>query len=86
VLEQALSEAVTMLKEKAIMLRQLAVKANPHSAATGYLIEQAEQDDEHARIIQSRLLRSDSGLHPSMDTTAEVLAEVAKEMRLRPSD
>src|SRR5215212_5648034 len=39
-LEQALYEAVRGLKEKAMLLRQLSVRANPASPATAYLIEQ----------------------------------------------
>ena len=42
VLEQAIMEAVRELKEKGMLLRQLAAMLNPHSTTTAALIEQAD--------------------------------------------
>ena len=55
-LEQAIVEAMRGLKEKALLLRQLAAIANPCSPHTAFLIEQADQDDEHVRLLDTHLL------------------------------
>jgi two-component system, chemotaxis family, protein-glutamate methylesterase/glutaminase len=86
VLQQALQEAVRVLREKATLLRQLAVKSNPRSATTGHLIAQADQDDEHARLIQTQLLDGDAAADGPADMTAEVVGQLVREMRRRPDD
>src|SRR5215208_2643457 len=56
-LEQAVMEAVRGLKEKSMLLRQLAARSDPHSETTMRLVEQADQDEENARLLRSHLLR-----------------------------
>jgi two-component system, chemotaxis family, protein-glutamate methylesterase/glutaminase len=84
-LEQAVFEAIRGLKEKAILLRQLAAVADPRSPNTIYLIEQADQDDEHARLLQTHLLGADQAHMTSIDATAGVIGDMVREMR-RPAD
>jgi two-component system chemotaxis response regulator CheB len=84
-LEQAVFEAIRGLKEKAILLRQLAALADARSPNTGYLIEQADQDDEHARLLQTHLLGGGQEHLTSIDATAGVIGEMVREMR-RPAD
>jgi two-component system, chemotaxis family, protein-glutamate methylesterase/glutaminase len=81
-LEQALFEAVRTLKEKSMLLRQLAVISN-HESATARLIEQADQDDEHARLIRSHLLDREE---QSIDASDDILADLAQDMRRRTDD
>ncbi len=61
-LEQALMEAVRGLKEKGLLLRQLAAMLNPMNEHTGYLIEQADQHDENARLVETHLLDGGTGV------------------------
>jgi two-component system, chemotaxis family, protein-glutamate methylesterase/glutaminase len=82
-LEQALIEAVRTLREKSMLLRQLAVISSQTSEATARLIEQADQDDEHARLIRSHLL--DREEH-SIDVSDDILADLAQDMRRRSDD
>ncbi len=84
-LNQALSEAVRTLKEKATLLRQLAVKLNPQDETAIGLLEQADQDQEHARFLQSELLEGQPEA-PSIDITDEALAQVVRRMRRRTDD
>src|SRR5436853_561900 len=79
-LRQAVSEAVRTLKEKATLLRQLSLKANPNSETTAMLIEQADQEDEHARVLQSQLLEGGAE-NPSIDTALDTMARTARESR-----
>ncbi len=83
VLDQALYEAVRGLREKSLLVRQLAAKSNPKSPTTGYLIEQADQAEEHARLIETRLLDG-AGIAASVETTADLMADVVREIRRRP--
>jgi two-component system, chemotaxis family, protein-glutamate methylesterase/glutaminase len=55
-LEAALFEAVRLLKEKAILLRQVAQKAAATGEAGARLLEQAGVDESHAILIHKRLL------------------------------
>jgi two-component system chemotaxis response regulator CheB len=84
-LEQALMEAVRGLKEKGLLLRQLAAMLNPANEHTAYLIEQADQHDEHARLVQTHLLDGATGVR-SIDTSDHVIAQVVSEMRRVPDD
>src|SRR5215208_3690558 len=79
--EQAVMEAVRVLKEKSFLIRQLAMTVNPHSEATMRLIEQADQDEENARLLRSHLLDDEEG--ESMDTADDVLEDVVREVRRR---
>jgi two-component system chemotaxis response regulator CheB len=85
-LEQAVFEAIRGLKEKAILLRQLAAIANPHSPNTAYLIEQADQDEEHARLLQANLPDESGEDLVSIDPTAAIIAEMVREMRRAADD
>jgi two-component system, chemotaxis family, protein-glutamate methylesterase/glutaminase len=79
--EHALHEAVRLLREKSILLRQLAVTVRHSSAgAIGDLIEQADQNDEHARLIRSRLLLDNTQINPDPDI-AQAVAEVVEEFK-----
>jgi two-component system chemotaxis response regulator CheB len=84
-LEQAVVEAVRALKEKSLLIRQLAAAANPRSETTMRLIEQAEQDEENARLLRSHLLEDDQA-GPSMDTTNDVLSDMVRDLRRRADD
>jgi len=86
VLEQAIMEAVRELKEKGMLLRQLATMLSPQSAATAALIEEADQQDEHSRLLQTHLLGGGDELPASISTTDRVLGEVAHEFRRPPDD
>jgi two-component system, chemotaxis family, protein-glutamate methylesterase/glutaminase len=55
-LEAALFEAVRLLKEKAMLLRQVAAKAAASGDAGARLLEQAGVDEGHAMLIQAQLL------------------------------
>jgi hypothetical protein len=83
VLEQAIMEAVRELKEKGMLLRQLATMLTPQSATTAALIEEADQHDEHSRLLQIHLLGGGEELPVS--TTDRLMDEVVHEMR-RPAD
>jgi two-component system chemotaxis response regulator CheB len=83
-LEQAIFEAIRVLKEKSILLRQLATLLDPNSPTTAYVIEQADQDVEHARLLQTNLI--DEGGMSSIDTAADLLSEIAREIRRPPDD
>jgi len=85
-LEQAASEAVRILREKAVMLRQLAARCNPGSPNTALLIDQAEQDDKHAWLLDMHILRGQYGRANSVDALLPVLSDVAAETRRRPDD
>jgi two-component system chemotaxis response regulator CheB len=84
-LEQAVMEAVRVLKEKAMLLRQLAVQLDPQSMTTAEVVEQAEQDDEHARLLQSHLLAK-SDAPSSIDITEILATRIVREMRRPPDD
>jgi two-component system chemotaxis response regulator CheB len=60
-LEAALLEAVRLLKEKAVLLRQVAAKPSDtrFGADPERLLEQASVDEEHARLLQSELIERD---------------------------
>jgi two-component system chemotaxis response regulator CheB len=85
-LEQAIHEAIRGLKEKATLLRQLALRANPVSPTTAHLIEQADQDEEHARLLRSHLLDEKPEVESSIDTTEDVIAAFVREMRRAADD
>jgi two-component system chemotaxis response regulator CheB len=72
-LEAALLEAVRLLREKAMLLRQVAGKAAPAGQSGARLLEQAAVDDAHASLIQSRLLEG----QPSSLSNGQVEADVA---------
>jgi two-component system, chemotaxis family, protein-glutamate methylesterase/glutaminase len=84
--EQAIYEAIRTLREKAMLLRQLAVISNPRSEVTAGLIEQADQDDEHARLLATHLLGDDSAGPIHCDTTDDLLTQMAQELRRRADD
>ena len=84
VLEQAIMEAVRELKEKGMLLRQLAAQLNPHSITTAALLEEADQQDEHSRLLQTHLL-GDADASAGISTTDRLMVDVAHEMR-RPAD
>jgi two-component system chemotaxis response regulator CheB len=84
-LRQAVVEAVRTLREKSMLLRQLGALANPASRATADLIEQADQDEEHARLLQTRLLGEESPGN-SADPTEHLLRQVAREWPRTPDD
>jgi two-component system, chemotaxis family, protein-glutamate methylesterase/glutaminase len=73
-LEAALLEAVRLLREKAMLLRQVAGKAAPAGQSGARLLEQAAVDDAHASLIQSRLLEG----QPSSLSNGQVEADVAQ--------
>jgi len=81
-----LHEAIRGLKEKATLLRQLALRANPVSPTTAHLIEQADQDEEHARLLLSHLLDEKPEVESSIDTTEDVIAAFVREMRRAADD
>jgi two-component system, chemotaxis family, protein-glutamate methylesterase/glutaminase len=85
-LTQAIAEAARGLKEKALLLRQLAAAANPHSRNTGFLIEQADQDDEHARLLETHLLHNGKEDVVSSDPAGDIIAEMVREMRRAADD
>ena len=85
VLEQAIMEAVRELKEKGMLLRQLATMLTPQSATTAALIEEADQHDEHSRLLQTHLLGGGEELPASISTTDRLMGEVVHEIR-RPAD
>jgi two-component system, chemotaxis family, protein-glutamate methylesterase/glutaminase len=74
-LEAALFEAVRLLKEKAMLLRQVAAKAAASADAGARLLEQAGVDEGHARLIQTQLLEG----HPTSLSNASVESDVARE-------
>lgn len=85
-LEQAIYEAIRGLKEKAILLRQFAAVAKTGSANTAFLIEQADQDDENARLLETHLLEGAQDDLTSIDPSADILAEMAHQMRRAADD
>jgi two-component system chemotaxis response regulator CheB len=74
-LEAALFEAVRLLKEKAMLLRQVAAKASANGDAGARLLEQAGLDDGHAALIQAKLLEGT----PSSLSNARLEDDVARE-------
>jgi two-component system chemotaxis response regulator CheB len=73
-LEAALFEAVRLLKEKAMLLRQVAAKAAASGDAGARLLEQAGVDEGHARLIQTRLLEG----NPTSLSSPSVENDVAR--------
>jgi two-component system, chemotaxis family, protein-glutamate methylesterase/glutaminase len=84
ILSQAAIEAVRVLREKATLLRQLAVRLGPDSETAARLVEQADEDDEHARLLRSHLV--DEAEAASLDTSAELLNRAARELERPPDD
>jgi two-component system chemotaxis response regulator CheB len=80
-LEAALLEAVRLLKEKAMLLRQVAAKAAPAGQAGARLLEQAAVDDAHASLIQMRLLEG----QPSSLSNGQVEDDVAQQTGVDPA-
>jgi two-component system chemotaxis response regulator CheB len=74
-LEAALFEAVRVLKEKAMLLRQVAAKAAASADAGARLLEQAGVDEGHAMLIQTRLLEG----NPTSLANASIENDVARQ-------
>src|SRR3954470_10158897 len=70
-LRSALRAAVRLLKEQAVLLRQMADRAAAASASGRLLQAQAETDDRHAALIQTELL-DDGDPPPAPDGAAPV--------------
>jgi two-component system chemotaxis response regulator CheB len=83
VLQQAAVEAARVLKEKSMLVRQLALKLNPQDPNAALLVEQADQDEEHARVLQAYL---GERTPESMDMTDQLIADVVRDMRQRADD
>jgi two-component system, chemotaxis family, protein-glutamate methylesterase/glutaminase len=85
-LRTALSVAVRVLKERAILTRQLSHRAAPGSESAAVLRAHAESDERSAQLIQTELLNGvDSPRLAFEDTAAAALAALVKEIR-RPAD
>jgi two-component system chemotaxis response regulator CheB len=69
-LEAALYSAMRLLKERSTLMRQLALAAASDSGAAQELRDQAELDDEHARLIRTQLLENED----EAETADEVAA------------
>jgi len=85
-LEAALFEAVRLLKEKAMLLRQVAGKASREGESGARLREQAELDESYAALIRKVLLEGEPGALGNWEAQARNLSDVARNMRRRSDD
>ena len=84
-LRHALAVAVRLLKEKAMLLRQVANKAASVSEAGRLMREQADRDDQYASQIQREFLEPSTS-RDDPNTVADAVRQVLRQMDRPPDD